>query len=334
VHFLDWDAANSQSVAKNGSGVKHLLRGSGETRSAYARWDKAWRWIAMSALAMSVATIACAPEGATPKVPGGQATSSPPADPTSPEPDAPKEAEEGVPSAEQRTRMDRIINNFEHGTIELGYGSAEVLDDGRGITFGRAGFTTQSGDGLEVVEGYSRERPENRLARYLPRLRELATAKSGSIEGLDGFLEAVREASDDPVFQRAQDELQERLYYLPSRRTCDKLGLRTALARLAVYDSLLMHGGGKDPDGLPAMLDRTRMEAGGTPATGVDEQKWLSAFLRVRRDVITHAHNRETRKAWAHSVGRLDVIQALIDQGNWELHGPIVLRGEYAATIP
>jgi chitosanase len=101
-----------------------------------------------------------------------------------------------------------------------------------------------------------------------------------------------------------------------------------------IYDSLLMHGPGDDPDGLPALLERTLKEVGGMPATGVDEAAWLSTFLGVRRADLAHAFNPETREVWAESVGRVDVFRMLAEQNNWDLHGPIVLRGEYAATIP
>jgi chitosanase len=240
----------------------------------------------------------------------------------------------GSLTPEQRLRADRLINNFEHGTIEFRYGSAEALDDGRGITFGRAGFTTKSGDGLDVIRRYTAAKPENPLARFLPRLESLAREESGSIEGLDGFVEAVRQEAGDLLFRRSQDDLQDELYYRPSARFSDSLGLKTALARAAIYDTLLMHGAGDDPDGLPALLERTRKEAGGTPATGVDEAAWLSAFLRIRREDLANARDPETRQVWARSAGRVDTLRTLADQGNWELHGPIVLRGEYAAMIP
>jgi chitosanase len=251
------------------------------------------------------------------------------------EPEAPASAAGAVGlTPEQRLRADRLINNFEHGTTEFLYGSAEVLQDGRGITFGRAGFTTKSGDGYDVIRRYTAAKPGNPLARYLPRLEVLAREESGSTEGLDGFIEAVRQEAADPQFRVAQDALQDELYYQRSAKSSDALGLRTALARTAIYDTSLMHGAGDDPDGLPALLERTRKDVGGTPKTGVDEAAWLSAFLRARRDDLAHAHNPETREVWAKSVGRVDVFRTLADQGNWDLHGPIVLRGDYAAMIP
>jgi chitosanase len=237
-------------------------------------------------------------------------------------------------SPEQKRRADQLISVFENGTIAIQHGYAEALGDGRGITFGRSGFTTATGDGYELIKRYTAVAPENPLVRYLPRLQVLARAESGSTEGLVGFVAAVRQAARDPRFRQAQDDLQDELYYRPAARYAATLGLKTALARALVYDTLLMHGDGDDPDGLPALLEQARKAAGGTPAAGVDETAWFSAFLRIRRAVLAHAHDPATRKAWAEAVGRADVFRTLAEQGNWDLHGPIVLTGEFTATIP
>ena len=42
----------------------------------------------------------------------------------------------------QKHRADQLISIFENGIPEIQYGYAEDLDDGRGITAGRAGFCT------------------------------------------------------------------------------------------------------------------------------------------------------------------------------------------------
>jgi chitosanase len=237
-------------------------------------------------------------------------------------------------STEQKLRAERLISVFENGTIEIQYGYAEALNDGRGITFGRAGFTTATGDGYELVKRYTAAAPGNLLARYLRRLETLAREESGSTEGLDGFIKAVRQLARDARFRAVQDRLQDELYYEPAAKVSDGLGLKTALARTLVYETLLMHGDGDDPDGLPALLEATRKAAGGTPVTGVDEATWFAAFLRVRRADLEHAHDPATRKAWAEAVGRVDVFRAIAEKGNWDLHGPIVVVGEYEARIP
>jgi chitosanase len=246
---------------------------------------------------------------------------------------APGEAKSPGLAPEQKRRADQLISVFENDTTEIQYDYAEALDDGRGITFGRSGFTTASGDGYELIKRYTARVPDNVLARFLPRLKELARTESGSTEGLGGFVAAVRQAARDPRFRQAQDEVHDELYYRPAMQFAAALGLKTALAHALVYDTLLMHGDGDDPDGVRAVLERVRKEAGGTPATGVDERAWFSAFVRIRRAVLAHAHDPATRKTWAEAVGRVDVFRTLAERGNWDLHGPIVLTGEYAATI-
>jgi chitosanase len=238
-------------------------------------------------------------------------------------------------TAEQKRRAEQLTSLFENGTIELQYGYAEDLGDGRGITSGRAGFTTADGDALEVVALYAQRAPGNRLAPFLPELRRLADAGSDDTSGLDGYADAWAAAARDAQFRSAQDEVVDRLYYQPSVRYADQLGLRTALVRAVLYDTIIQHGADSDPDGLPALLERARTAAGGTPATGVSEADWLATFLTVRRDDLANAHNPDTRDAWAQSVGRCDVFAVIAESGNYDLHGPIEVRdGGYKATIP
>ena len=76
--------------------------------------------------------------------------------------------------SQQRIVADQIISVFENNTPVIQYGYAKNLNDGRGITAGRAGFTSATGDMLAVIERYSAKVPVNYLAAYLPALRELS----------------------------------------------------------------------------------------------------------------------------------------------------------------
>ena len=49
---------------------------------------------------------------------------------------------------EQRIIADQIMSVFENDTPAIQYGYAENLHDGRGVTAGRAGFTSATGDML------------------------------------------------------------------------------------------------------------------------------------------------------------------------------------------
>ena len=237
--------------------------------------------------------------------------------------------------AERRLRADRIVSLFENDTIEIQYAYVEALDDGRGYTAGRAGFTTATGDALRVVERYAADVPDAALAAFLPRLTELAAAEDGSLEGLEGYPEAWAEAAGDERFRAAQDEVVDELYFEPALARSCALGLHTPLGVTVLYDTIIQHGEGDDPDGLPALADRAVDRAGGSPATGVGERAWLGTFLDLRRQTLEHASDPETRVAWAESVSRVDILAAILDQGNLSLDGPIPVDDpEHRAIVP
>ncbi|HEX8207395.1 MAG TPA: chitosanase [Solirubrobacteraceae bacterium] len=237
-------------------------------------------------------------------------------------------------TAGQRSRADQLVSLFENSTTEIQYCYVEALGDGRGYTAGRAGFTSATGDMVTVVDRFTAEAPENPLARYAPRLRELSAGEDGSTEGLEGLPDAWRATCDDPRQRAAQDAVVDDLYYRPSVRRWRALGLRRALTLAALYDAMIQHGEGDDPDGVPALLRRARRRAGGTPRTGVSERRFLRAFLAVRRATLRHATDPGTRAVWAESVGRVDVFAYLLRTGQWALRAPVRVRTrEYRVTL-
>jgi chitosanase len=154
------------------------------------------------------------------------------------------------------------------------------------------------------------------------------------VVGLDGFAAAWIAAARDSRFRTAQDDIEDRLYFIPAMSRADALHLATPLARAEVYDAIIQHGEGDDADGLPALLAKTAKRVNGTPASGVDEKRWLDAFLTVRRADLAHASDASTRAAWAESVSRVDAVRAVAKGGNYDLHGPIVVHaGDVDGTI-
>ena len=226
---------------------------------------------------------------------------------------------------DQRALADQIISVFENNTPEIDYAYAENLDDGRGITAGRAGFTSATGDMLIVVERYTQLVPGNPLAVYLPRLRELAAQESDSTNGLENLEAAWQTAAEDSIFCEVQDEVVDDEYYWPAVDHAEELGLLFPLSLLNLYDACIQHGDGDDPDGLPAIISRATTQAGGAPADDIDEHEWLRAFMDIRRAVLLNPANPDTREEWAASVGRVDELIAIFESGNVSLTPPIVI---------
>ncbi|QTI42620.1 chitosanase [Streptomyces nojiriensis] len=66
-----------------------------------------------------------------------------------------------------------MVSLFGNSTTEIQYGYAKNIRDGRGVTAGRAGFTTGDGDALKVIEAYAVRSADNPLSRFIPELRRL-----------------------------------------------------------------------------------------------------------------------------------------------------------------
>ena len=239
----------------------------------------------------------------------------------------------------QKQRAEQLTSLSENSSIELKYGFAEIvtqggIPDGRGITAGRAGFTSGTGDMYLVVKEYTTQVPNNTLAIFLPRLEELNTQfiannynPIGDTTGLDGLIPAWQALGNNPTFRAVQDTISDQLYYQPAMIAATPLGLSLPLSLAVLYDTIIQHGGGEDLDGLKALIQRTNQAfAGKTPATGIDEKVWLNKFLEVRRQDLTNPSNTSTQSVWAVSVGRVDVFKALADSGNYDLSLPIELN--------
>jgi chitosanase len=231
----------------------------------------------------------------------------------------------------QRKRADQLISVFENSTVELQYDYAENLDDGRGLTLGRAGFTTGTCDALEVVRRYSAAKGTISFARFADELHRLCDDNSGDTDQLpeEEFVSVWKQAAKDPLFKKAQDATVDDLYYSPAMEIADRLGLKTVLARVALYDTAIQHGVGDDADGLPAIIKRTNERAKKDKLLGKkdsittgSESAWLTIFLATRSDDLRNPSNQATATAWAQSVDRVTCLQSLLNEKKVTLKSP------------
>lgn len=229
-------------------------------------------------------------------------------------------------TAEQRRRADQLVSIFEDSTTTIQYANAENLDDGRGVTAGRAGFTTGTCDALEVVKVYNTAAKNPEKSVFVPFMSELVhlcKEHSGDTDTLDetAFIKAWRTAAKDPLFHQAQDRVLDRFYFLPAMEAADRLGLKSALARATLYDAAIQHGIGDDPDGLATLIARTNDRVGSPE--GTYEPDWLYAFFDVRKEDLENPADKASRDAWRESVDRVACMRTIADKGNTSLKGPI-----------
>ncbi len=228
-------------------------------------------------------------------------------------------------TGDQRRRADQLISIFENSTTVIQYGYAENIHDGRGVTAGRAGFTTNDGDAAKVIQAYTDQVPGNPLARFLPELNRLAAAASGDTSGLPeaDYIAAWKQAAQDPAFRQVQDDQVDARYFNPAMQDADQLGLQTALARAELYDASIQHGNGSEYDALPALISRTTAKAGSPAQAG--EQQWLNTFFDVRVDDLTNPANSATAAEWRGSVDRVEALRRIAATGNYQLDGPFTV---------
>lgn len=218
---------------------------------------------------------------------------------------------------------DKVVSIFENSTPLIQYAFIANLNDGRGYTAGRAGFTSGTGDLLEVVKAYQTLAADNILVRYLPAL--LLVNGSASVAGLEGLPQDWAQAAGDARFIAAQDSVNERLYRQPARQLATALGATLPLSRLAIYEAGIQHGYGEDFDSVNRIAERASAIVAGTPAKGVDEKKWLQAFLSERRKDLLNPADKATAAGWAASVSRADAMQRIYDSANFKLELPITI---------
>ncbi|MET9520647.1 chitosanase [Streptomyces sp. NPDC002994] len=223
----------------------------------------------------------------------------------------------GLAAPEMKEIASQIVASAENSTLNWRgqYGSIKDIGDGCGYTAGVIGFCSGTNDMLQLVEGYTKNHPDNPLAGYLPALREVDG--TASHEGLDpGFRAAWAKAAESPAFRKAQDETRDRIYFEPAVRIAKMDGLGT-LGQFIYYDAMVLHGPGVGPKGFYGIRDAA-MKSAKTVAEGGKEQAYLNAFLDAGRAVM------KVKKAHK-DTSRIDTAQRVfLRSGNMDLKTPLV----------
>ncbi|MBF0543575.1 MAG: chitosanase [Candidatus Riflebacteria bacterium] len=232
---------------------------------------------------------------------------------------------------EQLKIANMLKSIFENESKQMKYDYAKNLKDGRGITLGRDGYCTGTGDAVLVVQKYINDPRGNKnlqasLRKYEAALVKLAKAESDSEEGLNGFAAAWKAAAKDPVFCESQDAVSNELYYNPAMKVAADIGAQLPLTKVALYEASIQHGMGQDEDSLGAIVKRATARSGGTPSTGVDEKVWLKNFFEERKADLMNPSDKKTAKEWGESVGRADAMLSIYDSGNFNLDQPITIN--------
>jgi len=203
----------------------------------------------------------------------------------------------------------------ENSSATFDYNYAENIEDGRGITFGIIGFTTGTYDGNQLIKYYTELNPNNSLAKYIPALDKIdagkrdSEGKSDDTTGLENFISDVK-ACSDPLFKQAQLHELDIRYWNPAVKIADSIGAKNNLTLAFIYDICVNQG----PDGAQDYMDNVKEYLGGTPASGIDENEFLSALMDYRYDDLAQDD--------PEAKNRVDAFRKLLEDGNFGLKAP------------
>lgn len=210
----------------------------------------------------------------------------------------------------------RLVSSAENSSLDwrAQFSYIEDIGDGRGYTAGIIGFCSGTGDMLQLVEDYTKAKPNNVLASFLPALKKVNGTDSHA--GLDSAFESAwKVAANDPVFQQSQEKIRDEVYFKPALALAKSDGLNT-LGQFIYYDAAVMHGPDAWGGGLPDIRAKALTSAK-PPSQGGVEKAYLQAFLTARKT--------EMAKEAAHrNLSRIsDAQEAFLSAGNLGLDPPL-----------
>ena len=203
-------------------------------------------------------------------------------------------------------RIEGVINVFESGSVIGDYGLVSIYPDGKKgtkqITYGRS-QTTEQGNLKELIEMYCNAKDAKYSQLFAPFLKSIGVKP---LYKNAKFLQALKNASFDPVMMDTQDAFFDKRYFQPSQKWAVDNGFKFPLSHLVIYDSFVHSGS------VPMFLRRLFKEY--TPANGGDEKNWVISYLRVRRDWLI-----SKGVPLSKTVYRIDCFEQAIKEDNWLL---------------
>ncbi len=209
-----------------------------------------------------------------------------------------------------------IVSSAENSSLNFReqYSYIENIGDGRGYTGGIIGFTSGTGDMLEVVEQYIALKPNNNpLSPYLSALRAVNGTDSEAGLGRN-FVRAWQTAANDQEMIDAQNKIVREWYLHPAVADAQVDGL-SILGQFIYYDAMVMHGPGNDSESFGG-IRKAALRTATSPAKGGDEATYLKAFIEARKKIMLMEEAHE-------DLSRLNAQLKFINEGNFDMNLPL-----------
>jgi chitosanase len=219
-----------------------------------------------------------------------------------------------------------ITSTAENSTVQWGlqYTYIEDIGDTRGYTGGLVGFTSATGDMLDVVKNWNTVAPGNILAKYISKLTTCASVGMGSKASStaasqlgSAYIADWHAASTDPVWQKVQRDYRESVYWAPAYNAAIADGL-SPLGQALYYDTSVNHGPGVVNSGDGSFDDIRSRTTGTKPKNGGSETTWLNNFINLRSAILSSPDWNDNPPD-----GRITMFKAFVTGGKFQLPTPL-----------
>jgi chitosanase len=218
-----------------------------------------------------------------------------------------------------KEKIKAIVSAFENGANTRGYSTVTVNKDGPGkiqmISFGIFQIT-EYGLLARLIFDYCQAQGQfsKQLHPYIPLIGKQSLVLDETFKNL------LKEAGSDPVMQSVQDSFFDNNYWNPAQLWYDNHDFSLNLSMLVIFDSWINSGS--------IIWDIRNMFMTLTPDSGGIETDWIKNYVSAR-------------KLWMENKGglvaddknRMDTIQAIINNNDWDLIQPVKVLDNKGNTI-
>lgn len=208
--------------------------------------------------------------------------------------------------------IDAIVSLFETNSPAQYDAIARSAQDRGGLSYGKHQAALVSGSLHRLISRYCEAEGATHSSQLRPYLQRMQ-AEDRALDRDDTLVGILRQAANDPVMQRTQDEYFNEHYMGPALREAAACGFVTPLGHAVVYDSKI-HGSW---DNIKA---RTSQLVGEPNAE--NEKQWVTAYLNTRRAWLAGHSNALLPR----TVYRMDCFLDLVRQEAWSLALPLSLQ--------
>lgn len=232
------------------------------------------------------------------------------------------------------SRIFAVLSVIESGKLPTvaAYSALSVLPDGAGFSYGLHQSTDRSDSTDKVVERYIQLGGTHPNApAVLSSLRAdqtvilppatTASARQAWPAWAIMAAETLISLGNDPIMQRAQDEVFAENYWLPVASRGKGAGLKLALSYAALYDTAIQSG--------PEAIDGIRMMFPELPPSrGADEKAWTRAYIDARERWLANFTSSDSKKQALvrRTTYRTKALRDLATRDVWSFSAPFTFK--------